>query len=40
MRRPANLATLRFTSADGEGFGVTKKDDGLYVTRGFSILVR
>ena len=39
-KTPANLATLRFTSADGEGFGVTKKDDGLYIIHGFIILVR
>ena len=39
-KTPANLSTLRFTSADGEKFAVSKKDDGLYITRGFMILVR
>ena len=39
-KTPANLATLRFTSADGEHFGLQKKDDGLYITRGIIILVR
>ena len=39
-KTPANLATLRFTSAGGEHFGVSKKGDGLYITRGFFILVR
>ena len=39
-KTPANLATLRFTSAEGEHFGLQKKDDGLYITRGIMILVR
>ena len=39
-KTPANLGTLRFTSAEGEHFGLQKKDDGLYITRGIIILVR
>jgi autotransporter-associated beta strand protein len=39
-KTPANLATLRFTSAEGEHFGLQKKDDGLYIIHGFIILVR
>ena len=39
-KMPANLATLRFTSAEGEHFGLQKKDDGLYIVHGFIILVR
>ena len=35
-----DVATLRFTSAEGEHFGLQKKDDGLYITRGIIILVR
>ena len=39
--KPANLATLKFTSVEGERRrNFIKKEDGLYVTSGFMIIVK